>query len=1044
MEYETSFMNMLAKGKKAVIAAVFLLAFLWLWGTLPARAADSPWLSDYSYTLDQEKGLIRLDQYTGSAAEVTVPSKATIQDVEYTVYLEGGADRKLWYDTGVKSISFEPGIRLADDLSYLFYNCPEITALDLSNWDTSNVTNMAGLFGFCGGLTSLNISGFQTSSLTDMSGMFECCKGLTSLDLSGFDTSNVTTMASLFSGCKNLTSLNLSGLDTGKVTSMVSMFDSCSSLTELDLGSFNTSQVTDMESLFNGCSSLTELDLSGFDASNVENLKGMFRDCKNLASLTFGNFNPSRAESMWEMFRNCASLTSLDLSSFDTSSVNFMDSMFNGCSSLTSLDLSNFNTSNVKTMSSMFNACTNLKALDLSNFDTSKVTQLSWMFRYCSSLESVNVSSFDTSAATSLSQMFRGCSSLTRLDLSNFNTSNNTCLSFLFDGCSKLTSVDLSSFDTSKVTTMESMFNGCSSLKALDLSNFNTSQVTNMSWMFRNCAALESLDVSNFDTSEVVDMSQVFNGCSSLKSLDLSNFTTPKITTLDSVFRACSSLEDLDISHFDTANVTRMDGMFSGCGKLKTLDLSHFDTSKVTLMNSMFKNCSSLESLNVSSFDTAKVTTMKTMFSTCSALTSLDLSSFDTRHVTDVEKMFESCTALKTIRVSAFKNNGPKLPGVFHDDQFHFYTSIPDDIPSGTLLTKGQVNPSKAQVTVEDQTYTGSPIKAPVKVSIDGNTVPASHYRLSYSNNTNAGTAKVKVTFSYEFLDFQKEYPFIIKPCDASKAVITAADQEYTGEALTPAVKVVLDGKELPAESYTVSYKNNINPGKGLVTVKFKGNYSGTATKTFAIKGTLLGIVEKGGDSLPEGTGKHEYLPVKKTTTLKVKKKGVHIVRTRWSLGKKSRKYAGINRKSGKLKINKKGLGKKIIVYADVYYTRTAGNSGRGSQLSGQAVSGLARTEHRRLKAVVMSFEKMSRVKINGGRTVKVNKKLQLRAKGTPARKHTRITKTFIWTSSNKCIARVSRNGGKVTGIKKGTVTITCKPGDKISKCKARVRITVK
>jgi surface protein len=38
--------------------------------------------------------------------------------------------------------------------------------------------------------------------------MFQGCSSLTSLDLSNFDTSNVTAMASMFATCTNLTSLN--------------------------------------------------------------------------------------------------------------------------------------------------------------------------------------------------------------------------------------------------------------------------------------------------------------------------------------------------------------------------------------------------------------------------------------------------------------------------------------------------------------------------------------------------------------------------------------------------------------------------------------------------------------------------------------------------------------------------------------------------------------------------------------------------------------------------------------------------------------------
>ncbi len=64
-----------------------------------------------------------------------------------------------------------------------------------------------------------------------MGGMFVSCEALTSLDLSNFDTSKVTDMHDMFSGCEALTSLDLSNFDTSKVTDMSGMFSDCEVLT---------------------------------------------------------------------------------------------------------------------------------------------------------------------------------------------------------------------------------------------------------------------------------------------------------------------------------------------------------------------------------------------------------------------------------------------------------------------------------------------------------------------------------------------------------------------------------------------------------------------------------------------------------------------------------------------------------------------------------------------------------------------------------------------------------------------------------------------
>ena len=61
----------------------------------------------------------------------------------------------------------------------MFYQCSNLTNLDLSNFNTQNVTNMSWMFDCCESLTNLNLSNFNTQNVTDMSAMFDCCNSLT-------------------------------------------------------------------------------------------------------------------------------------------------------------------------------------------------------------------------------------------------------------------------------------------------------------------------------------------------------------------------------------------------------------------------------------------------------------------------------------------------------------------------------------------------------------------------------------------------------------------------------------------------------------------------------------------------------------------------------------------------------------------------------------------------------------------------------------------------------------------------------------------------
>ena len=349
-------------------------------------------------------------------------------------------------------------------------------------------------------------------------------KNILELDLSNFDTSKVTNMQYMFTGMRNLTALNLSNFNTSQVTNMKSMFAGMNNVTALNLFNFNTSQVTNMESMFYGLSNLTIFNLSNFDTSNVTNMSFMFYDMSNLTTLDLSNFDTSRVTNMESMFSHMSNLTSLDLSNFDTSKVTIMSGMFSAMHNLTALNLSSFDTSNVTDMFGMFSGMDSLTTLDLSNFDTSKVTDMNNMFSAMHNLTALNLSSFDTSNVTDMFGMFSGMDSLTTLDLSNFDTSKVTDMGEMFEYMSNLTTLDLSNFDTSSVTNMESMFEGMSNLTMLDLSNFDTSKVTDMSHMFylkdedMSKDKLEKIYVNNdFDTAKLTYIVGMFRNRKKLR-----------------------------------------------------------------------------------------------------------------------------------------------------------------------------------------------------------------------------------------------------------------------------------------------------------------------------------------------------------------------------------------------------------------------------------------------------------------------------------------------------------------------------------------------
>ena len=100
--------------------------------------------------------------------------------------------------------------------------------------------------------------------------MFHNCNVLTSVDVTGFNTSNVTNMQGLFYKCHKLQTIDVSNFNTAKVTNMSWMFFGCYDVTKIFAGSYwTTSAVTEDEDMFMNCSKLVGGMGTTYDESHV-------------------------------------------------------------------------------------------------------------------------------------------------------------------------------------------------------------------------------------------------------------------------------------------------------------------------------------------------------------------------------------------------------------------------------------------------------------------------------------------------------------------------------------------------------------------------------------------------------------------------------------------------------------------------------------------------------------------------------------------------------------------------------------------------------
>lgn len=114
----------------------------------------------------------------------------------------------------------------------MFYNLQDLTELDMSGFDTRDVSGDAGImFQDCASLLSVDMSVFSnmTGKFTSMSGMFYRCSNLVSINFTGVDMTSVTNMNTMFYNCFDLSCM--SHLDTrASYNNTVNTFNGCSSL----------------------------------------------------------------------------------------------------------------------------------------------------------------------------------------------------------------------------------------------------------------------------------------------------------------------------------------------------------------------------------------------------------------------------------------------------------------------------------------------------------------------------------------------------------------------------------------------------------------------------------------------------------------------------------------------------------------------------------------------------------------------------------------------------------------------------------------------
>ena len=380
--------------------------------------------------------------------------------------------------------------------------------------------------------------------------------------------------------------------------------------------------------------------------------------------------------------------------------------------------------------------------------------------------------------------------------------------SYAFQKCNSLTSVTI----PNSVTTVENgTFSSCESLASVTLP---TSLTYIPGWMFSGCFQLDNVVVLGQITSVGEG---AFNRCN--------NLTKVLYNGSEAEWNAVQI--DSDNNEL-TAAAKHFNGLYIENNQL----IAYYGTGGNVVIpegitaipdRAFYRTPNMVTGLTGIQLPETLTSIGKLAFAECNKLSKI---SIPTGVTSIANGAFKGCTKLKDVYYKDSKAKWDKIA----------LGSDNGPLTAATLHTYENV--ATATVKVSNQTYTGKALTPAPTVTINGKTLTkGTDYTVTYANNTNVGTATVKITGRGEcYGTVSKTFKINPKAILSSGVTLSTTSYTYNGSAKKPGVTVKSGTKTLlKGTDYTVAYKNNTNVGTATVTVTGKGNYTGTVSKTFKI-----------------------------------------------------------------------------------------------------------------------------------------------------------------------------------------------------------------
>ena len=797
--------------KKRVVSIILVLSMLVMF--LPSNAnALIAYAADSDFTI--EDGV--LTKYNGSGGDVVIPDGVTaigahafiscskLKSVKIPNSVTSIGYQAFCYCSGLQSVVIPNSVKSID--LYAFGDCVKLTSITVP----SSVTKFEALaIDGCSGLANITVDSKNTN--------YSSSNGI-------LYNKNKTTLVACAAAKHGTFTIPDSVTDIGEWA-----FNKCAGITSITI----PNSVTKIgDNAFYKCTGITSMIIP----SSVTSIEyGSFSLCTALSGITVDANNISYSSVSGILYNKSKTrLIRCPAGKIGTvtipKTVTSIDAeAFYKCEGLTSITIPSSITSIGR---DVFGCCSGLLSVTIPNSITNIGNSAFW---YCTALTSITIPSSVTNIGSSA---FSGCKSLAGIVVDSNNmyyssvngilyNKNQTKLikcpegkqgavimpnsvksidEWAFSDCVGLTSITLSN----SITSIDNyVFDGCTGLSKIAF----PSSVTSVGhYACYYCTGLASIIIP----SSVTNIGNyAFSLCKSLTSIILPDSVT---NIGDCAFRDCYNLKDVYYSgskaQWDSANL----------GKAFSSDVNiHYNYRKPTITTQPMS-----QTINLG--DTAS-------FSLKANGSGLTYQWYYKKSGSSSFTAWSGKTNMSESFTPDSSWNGAQFYCVVKDGAGSTLTS---NTVSLTVVNNSKpISDTTVTLSQTSYTYDGTAKKPTVTVKDGTKTLTSgTDYTVSYSNNTNVGTATVTVTGAGNYSGTtSKTFTISAKSISGTTVTLNPTSFIYDGTAKKPTVTVKDGTKTLASGTdYTVSYSNNTNVGTAKATVTGKGNYNGAKSVTFEIK----------------------------------------------------------------------------------------------------------------------------------------------------------------------------------------------------------------